>query len=1040
MMLVKFMRPVSVITLVVTVFFAATASAQDFPLIYNSEVDKTAKPMSAAEAAAGFEVPEGFNVNVFASEPDVQNPVAMTWDTRGRIWVAENFTYAERNQRFDLSLMDRVLIFEDTDGDGIAEKRTVFSDQVQMLTSIEVGHGGVWLMCPSKLLFIPDANRDDVPDGPAITVLDGFTVAKVNYHNFANGLKWGPDGWLYGRCGGSCPGRIGVPGATADQRVALEGGIWRYHPRTKSFEVLSHGTTNPWGHDWNEFGDGFFINTVNGHLWHLIPGAHFKRPFTLDPNPHVYELIDMHADHWHFDTNSSWSKSRDGVANEFGGGHAHTGMMIYLGDNWPNQYRGRLMTVNYHGRRINQELLNRHGSGYVGKHGPDTLIAADSFFRGLELTYGPDGSAYVLDWSDTGECHERTGVHRTSGRIYRVRYGANSEKGANSKTDSDDSQQSRDLRSFSNTELVELMSHRNEWFVRQARIVLSERSQSDRPNTQSAVQQLKQMANQTNAVIAYRSAVTLHAMDAAGPEFLQTLMTHQDEHVRAWSIRLLADHWPIDDVFGPTALSKLHSKRVAAECDAILPKLCDVAKRDQSGLVRLTLASTLQRIPVDRRARLASALMSRAEDAGDHNLPLLVWYGLVPVSKSAPSDLTELAIQSTWPKTQRLIARRLAELIEIHPKELEKLLASAITADKRTRNNLLAGISDGLKGWSRAPEPANWPLVVDAVGNNPDGHAMVMIRDLGVLFGDGRSLNEVRKIVLDRDAEIGIRRSSLETLVGSNDPGVVDICLKLIGDTRVNTVALKGVAKSNHVKVAKKLIGNYGRFRSPSRPKVIEVLVSRTNFASTLLDAIENGKIPVSDLTAFDVRQIRSLGDPELLERVTALWGEIRESTAEKQERILSLKKQLDAERLASASLGHGRLLFNNSCAKCHRLFGQGQSIGPDLTGANRNNIDYLLDNIVDPSAEVGKDFGMTIVRTTDGQVFNGLVAAKTEKTITLQTQTELKTIALDDIEETKKTTMSPMPDGILDNLTQTQVRDLIAYLMQPSQVALPSE
>ena len=183
--------------------FLGTGAGQDFPAVYNSESDRQAKPMSATKAAAGFEVPEGFRVNVFASEPEVQNPIAMTWDSRGRLWVAENFTYAERSQRFDMALRDRVLIFEDTDGDGAADKRTVFTDDVQLLTSIEIGHGGVWLMCPAKLLFIPDADHDDKPDGPAVAVLDGFEVAKQNYHNFANGLKWGPDGWLYGRCGGS---------------------------------------------------------------------------------------------------------------------------------------------------------------------------------------------------------------------------------------------------------------------------------------------------------------------------------------------------------------------------------------------------------------------------------------------------------------------------------------------------------------------------------------------------------------------------------------------------------------------------------------------------------------------------------------------------------------------------------------------------------------------------------------------------------------------------------------------------------------------
>ncbi len=180
--------------------------------------------MAAEEAAATMKLPDGFAATVFADEPDIQNPIATAWDARGRLWIAENYTYAEREQRFQLDLRDRVVILDNSQGEKF-KSRTVFTDNVQMLTGIEVGHDGVWLMCPPKLIFIPDRDHDDVPDNDGEVVLDGFTVAQQNYHNFANGLRFGPDGWLYGRCGGSCPGRIGPPGAPDHQRLALEGGI-----------------------------------------------------------------------------------------------------------------------------------------------------------------------------------------------------------------------------------------------------------------------------------------------------------------------------------------------------------------------------------------------------------------------------------------------------------------------------------------------------------------------------------------------------------------------------------------------------------------------------------------------------------------------------------------------------------------------------------------------------------------------------------------------------------------------------------------------
>ena len=202
-----------------------------------------------------LKLPPGFTATVFAAEPDVRNPIAMAWDTRGRLWIAENYTYAERPKRFDLQLRDRILIFEDQDGDVRFDSRKVFTKETQRLTSIEIGHGGVWAMCPPQLLFVPDQNRDDVPDGPVQVVLDGFTVPTENYHSFANGLRWGPDGWLYGRCGASAPGEIGRPGTPDKARLSLRGGIWRYHPTRKTVEVLTAGPMNSWGHDWDAHGE-----------------------------------------------------------------------------------------------------------------------------------------------------------------------------------------------------------------------------------------------------------------------------------------------------------------------------------------------------------------------------------------------------------------------------------------------------------------------------------------------------------------------------------------------------------------------------------------------------------------------------------------------------------------------------------------------------------------------------------------------------------------------------------------------------------------
>ncbi len=412
-----------------------------------------------------------------------------------------------------------------------------------------------------------------------------------NHHTFANGLKWGPDGWLYGRCGASSPGQVGIPGTPDALRIPLRGGLWRFHPLRKRFEVLAHGTTNPWGHDWNALGEAFFINTVNGHLWHLIPGSHLVRPHTIEPNPRAYALIDQHADHWHWDNSKplTYGSKVGPDDGRRGGGHAHSGLMIYLADQWPESYRGQLLTLNFHGRRDNVERLERSGSGYVGRHEPDILFAADPWFRGIDLGYGPDGGVFLLDWSDTGECHDHEGVHRTSGRIYKVTYGKPSQVMVG------------DLSKLDERALADLHRHPNEWFVRQARRVLADRAARGEPlhETKKALRTL--FDEDPDPVRKLRGLWSLYVIGAADDSFVRRLLDHEHESVRTWAVRLLTDDWSLDTIF---------SDRIGPDVEPppdLLAKLTAMARDDSSGLVRLVLASTLQRLPVNRRIPLARA-------------------------------------------------------------------------------------------------------------------------------------------------------------------------------------------------------------------------------------------------------------------------------------------------------------------------------------------------------------------------------------------------------------------------------------------------
>jgi len=995
-------------------------AAEPFPEPYDSQKGG-AKPMPPAEAATGFKVPSGFIVDVFAAEPDVRNPIAITWDNRCRLWVAENYTYAERDNKFDLNLRDRVLIFMDADGDGKPEKRTIFIDTVQRLTSVEVGLGGVWLMCPPQLLFVPDKDGDDKPDAPPEVMLEGFDVPTENHHNFANGLRWGPDGWLYGRCGASAPGKVRRPDQHPSEAIPLAGGIWRYHPKTKVFEPLCHGTTNPWGHDWDESGEAFFVNSVNGHLWHLIPGAHFRRPHTISPNRLVYEPMEMIADHWHFDTGKGWTASRNaaGGSDELGGGHAHSGAVILKNRGWPDSFKGRLLTLNLHGRRANVMRLERVGSGYVGRREPDTLKAADPFFRGIDLIEGPESTLFVIDWSDTGECHEHDGVHRNSGRIFRLRPQAKAITSVS------------DWRSASLETLAQMQTQGGFPARRAARELIDRQAAGH--DVDSVMPRLTSLWKSENSHHRLRAVWLWHALGVVDPSLLQEALADPDEHVRAWAIRLLTDHWPLDTV---TGVSRAERVTVPPE---LLERFAKMATTDNSGLVRLVLASTLQRLPMKYRPTLAAALLSRTEDATDSQLPFLIWYGLIPLAENDPGKLVFLAANGKFPRIREWTARRLSELLAKEPGHLNALLMATADKPEVDRRDLIRGMTAGLAGIRKAVAPAAWSQFPKHF-TGPDAEQFAgLVRNLEVVFGDGRALDEVRRLALDTSADLAVRKAALETLIEARPEDLRTICERLLRVRFLNSVALRGLTQFADPGVGKLIASSYRSFHPSERTAVVEALSSRPEFAAELLAEVAAGRIPAQEITAVQARQIRSFQREDLSQRLREVWGELRDSPKDKAELIRKLTADLTPSQIQAANPQLGRVTFNRLCAGCHRLYGVGESIGPDLTGAGRKDLHYLLSNIIDPSAVVTKDFQITVLALIDGRVITGIIVAETPATLTVQTEKARMIVSKEDIEKRTPSNLSLMPDGLLQSLSPEDIRNLIAYLMTDSQVPLPA-
>ncbi len=559
----------------------------------------TARP--AAEAAKAMTLPPGFSVEVVAAEPDVVQPVAYTMDDRGRLWVVENTNYPTCPG----AAKDKVLVFEDAEGDGKFEKRTVFFNKATFTTGIALGFGGVWLGSPPELLFIPDRDGDAVADGPPEKVLDGW--GHEDTHETLNDFIWGPDGWLYGTQGVFTQSKVGRPGAPDGERVRVNAGVWRYHPTKQKFELYAEGVSNQWGLDWNDHGQAFFAACVVPHMWQAIQGGRYQRQAGAHFNPYTYEDIKTIA----------WGKYEKA---------AYCGAMIYLGGQWPAEWRDTFFFHDIHLNKLRNEKLARVGSGFASQRNVDFLVANDAWYRGLSPQYGPDGSVFINDWYDRVPCHQqREFTDRTNGRIYKIVY-----EGAKPTT--------VDLTKASDAELVEMQLHANDWCVRHARRLLQERG--PKPEVHAAL--AKMLAENPDDTRQLRALWALHGTAGLSEAIALEALKAKSEYVRAWTVQLTCED--------------------GRPAEALLAEFARLAQDDPSPVVRLYLASAAGRIAIPQRWPILSALAAHEEDAQDPNIPLLLWYATEPAVAADIARGAELLVNCKIPKVQEFITRRIAAL------------------------------------------------------------------------------------------------------------------------------------------------------------------------------------------------------------------------------------------------------------------------------------------------------------------------------------------------------------------------------------------
>ncbi len=979
---------------------SASAFAQDgaFP------VAQTAG-LTANEAAKKMTLPTGFRATPFASEPAIHQPIAFTIDERGRLWVVENYAYPHWSPYGK----DRIVILEDTDGDGRHDKRTVFFDQINFGSGIAVGHGGAWVGSPPYLLFIPDKNRDDVPDGPPQVLLDGWGAHDT--HETLNSFVWGPDGWLYGNQGVFTHSNVGKPDAKDADRIPLNACVWRYHPTKKIFEVFAEGMSNQWGLDFNDTGDAFVTACVIPHLYFVIQGAHYQRQSGQHFNLHAYGNIMTIADHAHYDKAIKWSDARFtsiGGTDAAGGGHAHAGTLIYLGDNFPAEYRGALFTHNVLGSRINQEKLVPKGSGYVGSHAPDFMKANDGWFRGLRLELGPDGSLFNSDWYDARACHQQHPQDRTNGRIYKISYGTPKHVNV-------------DLAKLTSAELVQHQLHANEWFVRRSRVILQERG----PNPEVHGALLKIVRENPDVTRQLRALWALHATRGLNGPLALELLKSKEAYIRGWTIQLMSE----DKNPSP----------------ALLTAFATLAKDDPSPIVRRFLASAARRIAVAQRWPIVEALLQHGEDAGDHNLPTLYWFAAEPLVVADSARAMALGNATPLTALRTFFTRRQAALaVESKPiagkggTPLDPLVRTlAGTDDTAYQLEILESLAGATEGKTKVAQPTGWSAAYAKLSVSPDARIIAKADALAARFGDTGVANRKRVIVTDTFAPIAARQAALEVVLQQRNFMLAPVYHKLLTEPGLRLGALRGLAVYDVPATPPAILAVYPTFNAEERRLAINLLAQRAPYARELLTAVKAGTVPRTDLDAALARQLRLFNDPALNAAIADTWGVVRESAGDTAQEIAKWKALLTPQRLASANASRGRAVFAKACANSHVLFDEGAKIGPELTGSNRGELDYILANVVDPNAIIGKDYQLTTIETNDGRTAAGIVQRETPAAVTIVNMAETVTLARENIKKLDRLEMSLMPPGLFQSLQEDEVADLVKYLQSDRQVPL---
>ena len=957
---------------------------------------------SPREALKQMRVADGFEVKLVASEPDIRQPVTMSFDERGRIWVVQYLQYPNPAGLKAVSVdqylrtkydrvpeppprgprgADKITICEDTDGDGVPDKFKDFVTGLNLASGMALGYGGVFVAQPPYLLFYADKNHDDIPDGDPEVLLTGFGMEDA--HAFANSLTFGPDGWLYGTHGSTVTANI--------RGIEFQQGIWRYHPVTREFELFAEGGGNTWGLDFNEDGEIIAGTNFGEQIGlHQVQGAYYVKGFAKHGplhNPHSYGYFD------HIPMRG------------FKGGHVTCGGIIYQGGAFPDSFNGTYIAANLLSSAIYWHKLERDGSSWKGSFGGPLLTTDDSTFRPIDCSTGPDGALYIVDWCDPRASHVDPvdNWDKTSGRIYRVAPSAIGYRRLAI---------SPSLASLSSDALVNQLTNRNDWFRRAARQLLAERR-----DTNVLPRLRAESLQRTNNSLALQSLWALHVSGGFDDAMAAKLSRHPHPTVRAWTVRLIGD-----------------TKKLAAELQAPFEAL---ARSETSASVRNQLACSTRRWPATVAMPILAGLLRHAEDVTDPQIPLLLWWAMEDKLTSDPGAvLSLLSSAADWNQPlmrahllERLARRYAAELNQRTQQTCAWLLTTAPMPEER--DLVLRGFD---AAWAGQRAVADAPELMRALAAVWSADDPLLVR-VGLRLGFAPAQEQALQRLTNAARPEAERAALAETLGQCEAVAAADALKQLLAETpKLQLAAVGALQNFLDAGIAAAFIDRYPKLDTEARARARAALASRPEWAAQWLRAVESGRMDAQEISPDLLRQMLRHNDPALTAVIEQHWGKLQaQSSAEKTSTVNRLKLVLNPSGTTLRFKGdaaEGKKLFTQLCATCHKLFGEGSTIGPELTGADRKNAEWLLTQIVDPSVFIRPEFVNHNVAMKDGRSLTGLLVEQSDRALTLlDAQNQRTVLNRADVKELTASRTSLMPEGLLESLTPQQVRDLFSHL-----------